>query len=686
MDRPYFLHDRLDLKTRAVTVRAYLGVAALIAVLLAQGAPAQDKATDLTPAGKAILQTTLADDARASSDRSGSGKPLTFPLAICTFHGGLCGAVRRDGSIAVPPRYDWVGAFADGRAAVRLNGLYGFVDEDGREIVTPQYRVVDDYHFGFAQVDIDGKSALIDRDGKMVMPPKYGFIRAVAPDRFRVSEERRLGGWIGGENFSGSRAWFDPSGGVAISGDFDLELPTGVIDMSGQWIEPLKLPWTPSFDQDDPSIRWTQKDKLWGLARADGSWLVEPKFEQADVLVDGLARVKLDGKFGFIDRNGNFVIEPMFSRARSFERRIGKTSAARDGVVGVIDRTGAWVLRTGYQEIFLAATYGKDRIPFGWHFKKADRWGLLDLDGRVVVEADFDQALHRCNDGRLVAYKNKEWLSFKADGSPLQPPDGRLIDATCDGSPPYTMKIGDKLTLVDGNFDPVTPLRFDALVWAGRGIKNGKIDGKWGRIGADGRWLLEPKFDYLSTGIDLFVASLDGKRGFMRADGSWLIAPKFEAARRRDKDTAFVTVAGATGVLRLEDQSWIVPARPGIMCDINHAIMSESAGKRVILSRTGETWIDVGAERVGANLDFGLLTFLRDGKWGLVDTAGQVVIEPQYDDPLYFTSGLRGIAWAKRDGKWCAIDRRGHAIASMPCIDTDPLGGQSRRFQCKVEP
>jgi hypothetical protein len=77
------------------------------------------------------------------------------------------------------PRYDWVGTFSDGRAAVRLGGLYGFVDEAGHEIVKPQYRIVGDYKFGFAQVDVDGKSGLIDRDGKMIMEPKYGLMEAV---------------------------------------------------------------------------------------------------------------------------------------------------------------------------------------------------------------------------------------------------------------------------------------------------------------------------------------------------------------------------------------------------------------------------------------------------------------------------------------------------------------------------
>jgi hypothetical protein len=465
-------------------------------------------------------------------------------------------------------------------------------------------------------------------------------------------------------------------------------IATEIIDMSGRRIEPVE-PWAPRFDKDDLSIRWEKKESLWGLARADGSWLVEPKFQQVGSLNDGLALVALNGKFGFVDLKGNFVIEPVFDRVAPFTRGVGRTSAVQGDTVGVIDKAGAWVFRTSYQQIYLATVLGKDHaseLAFGWHFKKADRWGLLDPDGRIVLDADFDQTVQRCDDGRLVVYQNKEWLSFKADGSPLQPPDGRLIDASCGGVPPFIMKVGDKFGLVDGNSNPVTPIQFDAVASSGPGVKNVKIDGKWGRIGSDGRRLLEARFDYLSVGADVFVASIDGKRGFMRSDGSWLIGPKFDAAKRRDRDTAFVTVSGATGVLRLSDQSWAVPPRPGVLCDINYAIMSQSDGKRAILSRTGESWIDIGAERVGANLDLGLVTFLKDGKWGLVDTVGGVVVEPRYDEPVYFMPGLRGIAWARHDGNWCAIDRRGRPVANIPCAAASPIGQVGGRFECKVEP
>jgi hypothetical protein len=667
-----------------MVARIGLNVFSLVVVMFAQGAHGQDTPPpDLTPAGKAILQE---GGGRSFYQRVGSTGPQ-FPLAMCAFPGGLCGAVRRDGTVAVAPRYDWVGTFTDNRAAVRVGGLYGFIDEDGREVVKPQYRMADDYKFGFAQVDVDGKSGLIDREGNMVIAPQYGFVEAAGPDRFRVREVRERRGMSGGEILSGGWVEFTPSGAMmaTIVAPGFAGVKTGVIDKSGQWIEPLDSSPPHDFDKNDPSIRWVQKDTLWGLARHDGSWLIEPRFQQADTLSEGLARVTLNNKVGFIDRAGHFVIEPLFDKIGWFTAA-GRASAERNDIYGVIDKTGAWVFQTDYQQIDPAIDYHDHNTPFGWDFKKDDRWGLLDLNGRVLIDADFDQSIQRCSDGRLVALKNKEWLYFNGDGNSLQPPDSQLIGASCGAVPPYTLKIGDKFGLVDFHSNPVTPVQFDALVSAGAGVNNVKINGKWGRIGLDGRWLLEPKFDYLSSGVDVFLASIDGKRGFMRSDGSWLIEPKFDAARYRGDDTALVTLAGATGVLRLKDQSWIVPPRPGVMCDINHAIMAQADGKRVILSRTGETWIDVDAERVGANLDFGLVTFLRGGKWGLVDTAGQVMVEPKFDAPVYFTPVLRGVAWAKQGGNWCAIDRHGHPVPDIACADADPTNAPSPRFECKVEP
>src|SRR5206468_9256640 len=111
----------------------------------------------------------------------------------------------------------------------------------------------------------------------------------------------------------------------------------------------------------DLSIRWEKKESLWGLARADGSWLIEPKFQQVGSLNDGLALVALNGKFGFVDLKGNFVIEPVFDKAMPFERGVARTSAVQGDIVGVIDKAGAWAFRTNYQHIYLATVIGKNQ-------------------------------------------------------------------------------------------------------------------------------------------------------------------------------------------------------------------------------------------------------------------------------------------------------------------------------------
>jgi hypothetical protein len=68
-----------------------------------------------------------------------------------------------------------------------------------------------------------------------------------------------------------------------------------------------------------------------------------------------------------------------------------------------------------------------------------------------------------------------------------------------------------------------------------------------------------------------------------------------------------------------------------------------------------------------------------------VDAAGQVMVEPQFDEPVYFMPGLRGVAWAKRGDRWSAIDRRGRPVEGIASTAANPMGGPSGQFECKVE-
>ncbi|WP_312016711.1 WG repeat-containing protein [Bradyrhizobium sp. BR 10261] len=465
---------------------------------------------------------------------------------------------------------------------------------------------------------------------------------------------------------------------------------TGVIDRNGQWIEP---PGTRIFDPDQRSIRIVSreilrpgpKETLSGLQRSDGSWLVKPQFDRVNPFGNGFARVRKDGKTGFIDRDGQVVIPLVFDEAWPFAPGSDRTAARQARTVGAIDRTGAWIFQMEARGIRPAISSDGGML-YGWHFERREKWGLLDLDGHVLLDADFDQPVQRCADGHLVIVKGSQWLYFKSDGIPLQPPqDGQILGSGCASPPPYVVKAGEKYGLMDGDGKQITPLEFDALVAVTSEIWNAKRDGKWGRIGLDGHWLIEPKFENLSRGNPVIIATKNAKRGFLKADESWLIEPRFDAARLLDSETAFVTTDGATGVISLRDQTWIVAPRRATMCEIPYAVLSQSEGHRAIFSRKGQTWIESNVDRLGIDLEAGLLPFSKDGKWGLMDTAGKIAIQPIYDEQVSFRPTLYGIAWIKRDGRACPIDRHGQDIPGMACIEKSRSNESGGYLRCAIE-
>jgi hypothetical protein len=144
----------------------FASTATIAALMACANAQPQDRAgaRPLLPIARTFLNDALAkeDELKRRGPRRVTFFPasVSFPLPICLFEGGLCGAVNRDGSIVVEPRFDFVDDFHEGRARVRSGGLYGYVDLRGRLVVEPQYPIAGRYYRGLAEVDIGGKPAL----------------------------------------------------------------------------------------------------------------------------------------------------------------------------------------------------------------------------------------------------------------------------------------------------------------------------------------------------------------------------------------------------------------------------------------------------------------------------------------------------------------------------------------------
>ena len=63
----------------------------------------------------------------------------------------------------------------------------------------------------------------------------------------------------------------------------------------------------------DLPVEFKQGDNYGFVNPNDGKIILEPKYEEAKAFSQGLAPIKQDGKWGFIDISGNQIVEPSFS-------------------------------------------------------------------------------------------------------------------------------------------------------------------------------------------------------------------------------------------------------------------------------------------------------------------------------------------------------------------------------------
>jgi hypothetical protein len=341
-----------------------------------------------------------------------------FPLPVCL---GLCGAINRDGTVAVEPKYDWVDRFYEERAVVRVRDrydhLYGYVDDSGRVISKPQFSVAGRFFRGLAQIDVDGNAGVIDREGKTVLWPQFGFVVPFTNDLFWVTEERE----IGEGNNSRKKFLFDAPR-FSVNGVSDIDIMPkgkwGLVDRSGEWIRRPEFLAVRHFEYDHPKSMWVKTEAGWGLMRTDLSWLVEPRFQEVGQSDDGLAPFKLDRHWGFIDSAGKVVIEPQFDYVQHFR---GPYAPARSNkLYGFIDRKGTWVITPTYDMVYP----GGILVPKSWwKIKLARKFGALDDALKVVVVPQFDDTVALCTDGRIFGYINKKAQLFSRDGAPIEDDD-----------------------------------------------------------------------------------------------------------------------------------------------------------------------------------------------------------------------------------------------------------------------
>lgn len=169
------------------------------------------------------------------------------------------------------------------------------------------------------------------------------------------------------------------------------------------------------------SIKELSQGSKWGFIDTSGKVVIQPQFDEVatPVLIgcsedniaqrsggngfsEGLAAVNVNGKWGYIDKSGKYVISPQFSLARSFHE--GLAFVGQGDNYGYIDKSGTKVIECGkkcarayfdFSEGLAVVIYTNGKVEDAdlsniFSDKIQDfRRGYIDRSGRVVIPPTY---------------------------------------------------------------------------------------------------------------------------------------------------------------------------------------------------------------------------------------------------------------------------------------------------------
>lgn len=279
------------------------------------------------------------------------------------------------------------------------------------------------------------------------------------------------------------------------------------------------------------------KDKKYGYINKNGKYVIQSQYLEARPFYENLAAVQIKdkNKFGFIDKTGKVIIEPQYYSVDRFSQGLCAVSLVKNDLKGYINKTGKMVIPPKFVE---AGPFVNALAPI----KIQGNWGYIDPEGKIQITpvyqaaGPFSQELASVAVDNLIGFIDKtgkivispQYLaagSFSEDLAPVAMVNTIIETEHSTSNIPdntFTSK-GDPLkerSLIWGYIDKtgkvVIPIQYEDAHPFKMGLAAVKKDDKWGYINKSGKFVYMPQFETASSFNEgLAVASLNGRYGYI---------------------------------------------------------------------------------------------------------------------------------------------------------------------------
>lgn len=219
----------------------------------------------------------------------------------------------------------------------------------------------------------------------------------------------------------------------------------------------------------------------WEKGSPDIIWL-EKTYENIDPFSEGLALVRLNSKYGFIDKTGKEVIPLKYDNAFDFSE--GLALVWLNEKCGYIDKTGKEVIPIKYD---WCGSFSEDLALVVLD----DKWGYIDKTGKEIIPLRND---YNCS--RVYGFFAEGFTMIKTDNHSKE-----------------------KWGYMDKTGKNITPIKYDSADYFHEGLAKVEINKKRGYIDKTGKEIVPLIYDYVyasNFNESVVIVRLNDKWGIMK--------------------------------------------------------------------------------------------------------------------------------------------------------------------------
>lgn len=290
--------------------------------------------------------------------------------------------------------------------------------------------------------------------------------------------------------------------------------------------------------------------ELYGYIDKNGEWVIEPQFAAANPFCEGYAIVLYEDedthRLCFIDKTGKKFGSDEYEIYGDFSSGLALALDTKTQKLGYINAKGEWAIEPQFDQAgnFIDGIAG---------IRIDEKSGFIDTEGNYIAEPEFSQAFSFSDGLALVTDQNDDsyYIDIKGERVLDAPAgaesfyEGRAVVMTIDENENDVFGVIDK----DGEWI-VEPGDF-ILTGYSDGLCKAYLDGKTGYLDLDGKWAIEPKFesaDDFSGGLAAATDNETGLYGFIGKNGEWVIEPQYNMFKPFTDDGYAYVNAGDDGL------------------------------------------------------------------------------------------------------------------------------------------